>query len=357
MRSPSQGVAVRIDEGTTQRVGQEMLFGYLPLTNNFISAPVVVNAGDGPTTVTLKFYDTNGNKVGEEVLADIPSYEPVASSANAFVSVETDVFMTAESDREPITGVAFVFNDVGETAIGNATSVDLDGADNGAKTLLYPWVSNRDAQFESVVVVNNLSANDVTVTLTARRGGADTGQSQEVERLIKAGGFLREQASTLFNVLGSGLGYAVELSSPSSKVEGQWVTNNLDSDSMASPSQGIAIDISSENTQRSGPAVLFGFLPVTNNFTSVPVIVNAGGSDADINLTYYDSSGQVVDTDTLNNAERLLPIIRVANNPMGTGDIYMVAESTDGSPVTGVVFVFNDVGETAIGNVTRIDNP
>jgi len=358
MRSPSQGVAVRIDEGVTQRVGQELLFGYLPLTNSFTSAPVLVNTGDGPTTVTLKFYDTEGEKVGEEELTDIPVYEPIASLANTFVATATDVFMTVESDREPITGVAFVFNDQGETAIGNATRIDPDGADSGDKTLLYPWVSNRDQQFESVVVVNNLSSDEINVTLTARRGGADSGQSQEIQKTIKPGGFLKEQASSLFDTLGSGSGYSVEVNAPTSKVEGQWVTNNLAAESMASPSQGIAIDISpgATNTQRSGSSVLFGFLPVTNDFTSVPVIVNAGSSNADINLTYYDAMGTVVATDTLSGTTPLLPFVTVANNPEGTGDLYMVASSAS-SLVTGVVFVFNNVGETAIGNVTRIDNP
>jgi hypothetical protein len=33
----------------------------------------------------------------------------------------------------------------------------------------------------------------------------------------------------------------------------------------------------------------------------------------------------------------------------------MIAETGDGTLITGVVFVFNGAGETAIGNVSRID--
>jgi len=353
--SPSQGVAVRIeaDDNQNQRAGRELMFGYLPTTNDFISAPVVVNVGDGPTTVTLRYYDENGIEVDTQVLEDLQPNRPFAQVAGA----PSNVTMTAESDREWITGVAFVFNSVGETAIGNATAIDLSAIDSGNRRLLYPWVSNNANQFESIVIADNYSDQSVTVTLTARRRDGTT--SAPVMRQIPPRGFLEEQASSLFPDLGSGPGYSVELTADSSKVEGQWVTNNLTAASMASPSQGVAVDIGGNGADRAGTKVLFGYLPLTDGFISAPVVVNTGNTATDITLTFYDTAGNLVatDTTTLAGSGSLLPFATVAENlvPAGTGDVMMIAETGDGTLITGVVFVFNGAGETAIGNVSRID--
>ncbi|MDJ0834984.1 MAG: carboxypeptidase-like regulatory domain-containing protein [Acidobacteriota bacterium] len=351
-RSPSQGVAVRIpDSGETERVGQNLLFSYLPTTNNFISAPVVVNVGDAPTDVTLRYYNAGGSLVSTNTLEDLAPNQPFAQ----VVGTADNVYMTAESGGEPITGVSFVFNNVGETAIGNATTIDTTGGDDGSKTLLYPWVSNRENQFESIVIANNYSDNPVTVTMTARRSD---GSTETVNRQIGANGFLEEQASSLFPTLGSGGGYAVELTAPTSRLVGGWVTNNLTAASMASPSQGIAVDIGGSGEQRVGDKVLFGYLPLTNDFISAPVVVNAGDTATDITLTFYDAAGNQVgqDTQTLAASAPLLPFATVASNLVNTdGNVYMVAESSGSTPITGVVFVFNSAGETAIGNVTAID--
>jgi hypothetical protein len=358
-QSPSQGVAVNLNQ-SGPRMGSELVFGYLPITNNFISAPVINNVGDGPTTVTLNFYSSDGTNVGTETLTDLDPYLPFATAVNNLVSSNSDIYMTATSDRQPITGVAFVFNNVGETAIGNASAIDIAAADTGSKTLIYPWVSNNEGAFESIFVVNNYGSSTATVQMTARRenGDTDTNNAQ-----IPPNGFLQMSASALFPALGSGPGYTVELTADSSKVEGQWVTNLLQAASGASPSQGVAVNAALAGPgQRAGDAVMFGFLPLTETFVSAPVVVNLGADPTDITLYFYDENGTEVHRDTtlLVGVTPKRPFARVANTlvPENTGDVYMIARSNDGSPLTGVVFVFNGESEPAIGNVTGIDfNP
>ena len=357
-QSPSQGVAVLLpkDGETGQRFGKDLLYGYLPITNGFLSAPVVVNMGTQTTMVSLNFYNPAGTLVGT-TQQELQPFQPFATAANNLVTSGQNVAMTVHSDTEIITGVSFVFNGLGETAIGNVTSVAASQPDMGEKTLLYPWVSNREASFESVLIANNLSDETITAVLTARREG---GMSETVTRDLPPMGFLQEQASQLFPGLGSGSGYTVELIADSSKVQGQWVTNNLQAQSGNSPSQGIAVDLSDLATpsERVGQDMLFGFLPVTNTFTSAPVIVNVGNLPTDITLRYYNQNGSQVfqDTTTLTSISPKEPFARVANGllPPNTGDVYMIA-SSNGEPITGVVFVFNAEFEPAIGNATSIN--
>ena len=62
------------------------------------------------------------------------------------------------------------------------------------------------------------------------------------------------------------------------------------------------------------------------------------------------------DETTLAGALPKRPFARVANDllPERIGDVYLVARSKDGTPLTGVVFVFNQQAEPAIGNATAI---
>jgi len=125
-----------------------------------------------------------------------------ARVANSLVPGVTErVYLVASSDREPISGVVFVFNQQGEAAIGNATNIEPVAGET-ATNLLYAWISNND-DFESILVANNLGEAAVTATLTARR---ENGDSQTVTRDIPAHGFLEETASSLFPALGDGAG-------------------------------------------------------------------------------------------------------------------------------------------------------
>ena len=356
-KSPSQGVAIRIprnDGELNSRIGNEVVFGYLPITGNAISAPVVVNAGPTAADVTFTFYDSQGLVVGSDT-QNLEPWVPFAALANSLVSgTSGDVYMTAES-ANLITGVSFVFDSVfNEPAIGNVTAINTDSPDSGAKTLSYPWVSNRADLFESIVVVNNYGDAPVTVSLIAKRGNGET--SQPVVREISAHGFIKDFASQLFPNLGDGPGYHVTLTSPSSKVSGQWVTNNLAATSGSSPSQGVAVDISDQpDSEKVGTNLLFGYLPLTGSFTSAPVIINTGTEDTQATLSFYDASGSLVrrTTETLSPS---IPFAAIANDLVQSLiNVYLVV-SSDGQPLTGVAFVFNgEFNEPAIGNATAID--
>ncbi len=356
-QSPSQGVAVRLPRNESEansRIGREVVFGYLPITGNAISAPVVVNTGDSSADVFLRLYNRDGVEVGNDV-QELAPMVPFAVLANSLVSEGSgDVYMTAESTA-PITGVSFVFDSVfNEPAIGNVTAINSDGPDSGSKTLFYPWVSNRDNLFESIVVVNNFGGAPVTVTLTATRGNGET--SAPVQKTIQGNGFISSLASELFPDLGSGGGYNVALSSPSSKVSGQWVTNNLAAASKSSPSQGVAVDVSGVgDSEQVGANLLFGYLPILGSFTSAPVIVNAGSQNTLATLRFYNASGELVGTSTQDLAPGA-PFAAIANNLVQTEQNVYLVVSSDGQPLTGVAFVFNgEFNEPAIGNATAID--
>lgn len=360
-QSPSQGVAVKADGSDQVRVGTGIVFGYLPVTSDFFSAPVIVNMGSQPADVTINLYDAEGGTVNSTFASDLEPFTPFAVVANdlTLFSSAPAVYATVSSDQ-PLTGVSFVFNDLGETAIGNVTAVD-NKTETATKELVYPWVSNNEGSFQSILYLNNISFNAVDITLTARR--AD-GTSESVSRQIAPLGALFENASTLFPGLGSGPGYTVfaELNcnscNPSGYITGGWVTNNLQAASGSSPSQGIAIDPNVAGSERYGEDLLFSYLPLENSFSSAPVLVNLGNAPIDVTLRYYDTAGNEISLsdNTLTGLQPLQPFAAVTNAlvPGGTGDVQLVIDS-NGGKLTGVSFVFNTVFfEPAIGNATGI---
>lgn len=364
-QSPSQGVAVEIpldENDINERISHRALFGYLPLDDALISAPVVVNTGSQPADIHLRFYDPSGAQVATTTLTQVPPWVPFASVANALVPEgPTAVMMVAESSAR-ITGVSFVFNHVFfETAIANAAGLAPQTQEQGATTLVFPWISKNAGIFESIVIANNLSDTPITVTLTARRNDPSQ-QSQTVMRTIPAYGFLQERAATLFDNLGSGPGYSVTLDSPTSRVSGQWVTNNLLADSGLSPSQGLAVVKPTANTApqvRAGKSMMLGYLPLNDAFTSAPVLVNLGEDPTDITLSFFRENGELVlrDSTTLQGLVTHLPAATLANAlvPENSGDVYLIAESAS-TPITGVVFVFNtEFFEPAIGNGAAVE--
>ncbi|MDJ0837959.1 MAG: DUF5719 family protein [Acidobacteriota bacterium] len=356
-KSPSQGVAVNIDTDFSGRLGDNLLFGYLPQENGLISAPVLVNTGDAPANVSLSFYSRDGVLLGN--LPDALLLEPKRPYArlvsDLLPGVTEDISLVASSDGAPLTGVVFVFNPQNETAIGNASAFKPD--DTTARDLLYPWVSNNTA-FDSLVVVNNTGTSAATVNLTAAR---TDGPSEMVTRTVPAGGFLLERAGNLFTELGEGSGYAIRLTTDAPGIHGRWVTNNLAAASGSSPGQGVAIPVTDEETNvRMGRAINFGFLPLTDGLFSAPVVVNTGTEPSDVILYFYSEDGALLKTDseTLAALPPNRPFATVANTLIGDigEDVYMVAVSAWES-ITGVAFVFNTGNEPAIGNVTRLPEP
>lgn len=357
--SPSQGVGIDMTAalaGNSEQAGTKIIFNYLPQSAGMTAAPVIVNVGDTAADVTLSFYTADGNLLLRDTtsLAGLQPNRPFARIVGDLAdSNGADVMLVAQSDGPPITGVTFVFNEQGETAIGNAAAV-VD-AGNTTTDLLYAWISN-SADFESVLVANNTATTAAEVTLTARR--AD-GSQESTTRTVAAGGFLAEQASSLFPDMGAGAGYSVSLSASSGGLYGAWVTNNLKAASGLSPAQGIAVRVPSASQsaqQRVGEAILFGYLPGSNGFFSAPVIVNLHDQALDVDLRFYNRSGTLVFQQTLTALAPRQPFAVVAQQliPSLAEDVQLSARSS-GGPITGVAFVFNSGNEPAIGNVNVIE--
>ena len=351
-QSPSQGVAVPLPDAiANQRIGHDILFGYLPITGGLISAPVVVNLGDSPADVTLNFFNQAGNLLKQEIVNLEPN-RPLAQTANQFLpGVSEDVHMTAHCAEQLISGVVFVFNEENETAIGNVTGFDPESEDPPSD-LLFAWISS-NADFESLVVVNNIGETEATLSLTAARS---SGPEEVVARSVPPRGFLLESAADLFPDLGSGSGYAVRVSSDSPHVHGRWVTNNLAAASGRSPSQGVAVSaLESSSNPRLGQNINFGFLPVTEGLISAPVVVNAGETTTDVTLYIFNQAGALLHQETLLDMPPNRPFATVVNGLVAdlSEDVAMVAVSSHG-PITGVAFVFNQGNEPAIGNVTAV---
>ncbi|MCB1041739.1 MAG: hypothetical protein KDC35_02305 [Acidobacteria bacterium] len=345
-RSPSQGKAVRIDDlslGGSPFVGQDLLYAYLPVTQGLTSALVVVNVDPQPLDVTLRFLNPQGLEVGSTLLPQLETNRPFAAVVNALVDDSQDNLMVQASAEGNITGVAFVFNLAAEPSIGNAVSIRGDQSDR----LLMPWVSS-NAQYESIVVVNNLRDEESTVRLTARR--AD-GSEASAERAIPPFGFLEAFASDLFSPLGQGSGFSVTVTMPHSDMYGAWVTNNLETVSGRSPSQGNAIRLPPQGqfSPEVGPNLFLSYLPVTDGLTSAPVVVNVGRKSSDVALYFYGLDGTVTGQSTLTNVPPFQPFAAVANSLLDDlVNSYMVAQSSE--PLTGVSFVFNNASEPSIGN-------
>ena len=133
-KSPAQGVAIQVPNQIdvprppNANVGNSILFGYLPLTSGFISAPVVVNVGDEPTDVYLYFYNKEGALLGidKELGRGLLPHRPLARLTRDLVPGQEDnISMVAYSPNQPLTGVVFVFNEDNEPAIGNSTALDF----------------------------------------------------------------------------------------------------------------------------------------------------------------------------------------------------------------------------------------
>ncbi len=234
---------------------------------------------------------------------------------------------------------------------------DTGGDFTVAKTLVLPWVSKGD-RFESTVVVNNTGSKATQVRLTARR--AD-GSSTTAERSIVANGFLAETTSDLFPELTRGPGFTVTVEADQITVESRWITNNIaDTASGASPSQGTALTPPQTGVSASsdiGDRLLFGYLPVAGGSISAPVVVNLGDRNIDVTFDIYNSAGQLLGTDTLIGANlaprQPLAVLTSALVPNNAEDVQIIAHSA-GNQLGGVVFVFNSLGEPAIGTATAV---
>lgn len=212
-------------------------------------------------------------------------------------------------------------------------------------SLVFPWLTQND-QFAARVIVNNLGAEDATVTLTAVRAN---GESQTVERQIGALGQLVETTASMFDVLGNGPGYAVFLTSDADDISGGFIVAGRATASGDSPAQANVVD-----ADTAANILIFNYLPIFDNppASSAPVIVNMGDTAATVTFHAYQDGGIVASNDRTVEAGR--PFADVTSNlfPGVLGDLYVVAESTQ--PIVGLAFVFNASLEPSMANATAL---
>lgn len=128
--SPSQGVAIKYSGGdetegsSNRRIGQSLMFGYLPRSADTVAAPVIVNVGNRNSNISLYFYDSNGNLLDIKGVPNLIPQRPFAAVLSDLLpGIEGDVSMIAHSDGQPLTGVVFTFNGLLEPSLGNAEAI------------------------------------------------------------------------------------------------------------------------------------------------------------------------------------------------------------------------------------------
>lgn len=218
---------------------------------------------------------------------------------------------------------------------------------------IYPWISYND-QFESLLVANNLGDQPIHVQFTARRESGPEWTSELVP--IPAHGFISKRPSELFADLNTGNGFAVVMASDRPTAAGRWVTNNLQTSTGASPSQAVAVALHDLDSADVGNQLAFGYLPLDEGLLSSPVVVNLGSEPAAVTLTFYNQQGQQVAQNS-EILDPLRPFARVVTDlvPQAESSLMMTASASD-VPLAGLVFVFNEQRETAIGNASGMDD-
>lgn len=210
--------------------------------------------------------------------------------------------------------------------------------------LIYPWVTSNQ-NFSATIVINNLNAEEVSVTLTATR--AD-GTTETVTRTVAATDLLVENAGVLFAGLGDGQGYSVRMTSSASNIQGAFVVNNLVTPSGGSPSQANVVTAAS-----AANIILFSYLPNAATGFAAPVVVNT--SNASIDVTYYAIQGGIRAEEATRTIAANAPYAEGVNTlfPSVSGDLYVVVEAP--AAILGAAFIFNGEGEPALANASAID--
>ena len=343
--SPSQAVAVNLNAAPSRK----LLFGFMPTTDGFTSAPAIVGLENGSSDLFLTRVDSEGNEETIQPYLFQKEDRPYARLVTDFwPQSDRDYYLIAESSSAHITGTSFVFNTFAEPSLGEVTPL----ADDDANTeLLFPWISNSQ-DFESQVVINNLGSEETVCTLIARRGD---GTSEQIEKTIPARGFLSQRASILFPGMPVGPGYTVEVTASSGPVYGRWVTYNLNSSSGKSPSQGVAYVGDFQANEKDW---LFGFLPVTKSLISAIVVVNRSLDPTDVTVYFFNSKGEELESYPFATPlDHLVPAALIINDLpfVKDEDLYAVVRSDSGA-ICGVTFIFNQGREPAIGNATLLED-
>ncbi len=219
--------------------------------------------------------------------------------------------------------------------------------------LLLPWVS-RNAQFESLVFVNNPTDIPAELTLTGLRA---TGDGASTTVTINPRGSLKGFVRDLLPSMGEGSGMTIRVTSSTRDLTAGWVTNNLDAPSGRSPSQGLAVPVNLSPSDEIGQALMFGHLPATEGFTSAPVIVNISERPADVTLYFFNNNGDVlhVDRSSAVALEPFRPFAAVVSQllPGAPEDVVLIAYSPNAT-LAGCGFVFNSDLEPALANARSV---
>ena len=213
-----------------------------------------------------------------------------------------------------------------------------------ATDLVIPWVTN-NAQFRSTIIINNLNASEVSVTLQATRAN---GSSDNAQLTIAGLQQVVANVGDLFTNFGDGAGYAVNISSESDGVRTNFIVRGTGSASGDSPAQTNAIEPSDAANH-----LLFGYTPAGDNVLSAPVVVNPGESSAAVTFYAYHN-GQRHQAATIN-VPAGAPYADLVGNlfPQLSGDMFLVASSDQ--PVLGTVFTFNSALEPSMTNAESIN--
>jgi sugar lactone lactonase YvrE len=123
-QSPAQDNIVRADDAS-----QTILFNLLQAQEEGYAAPVVTNLGESDTEVTFTAYQSDvAVATASQTVTAGTSY--AAGVTELFPEISGDLYVIATADQ-PLVGVSFIFNSIGEPSMAAAVSLDeKPGLDN-----------------------------------------------------------------------------------------------------------------------------------------------------------------------------------------------------------------------------------
>ena len=214
--------------------------------------------------------------------------------------------------------------------------------------LVFPWVTNQ-SQFRGTIIVNNLSDETATISLTATRAEGESPETETVTGIeIGPLGQMVTTMADLFQELGEGKGAMVQLQSESANITAAFVNLEVQRQSN-SPSQANAF-----RADQASNILLYNYMYIDDSagFTS-PVVVNMGEDRA--NLTFYAWQNGVQVATATRELAALHPLAELTGDLFAdvSGDLYVIVESDQ--PVLGTAFTFNTNIEPSMANAVSLD--
>lgn len=121
--TPSQEVAIARNQSqaTQSQTSNTLLFGYLPGTDGFQSAPVMVNLGNSDAEITVYYFQQDGSLFATDKVQEAKPGRPVIPR---FIDLAAGTVYAVAHSSQPLAGNVFVFNAMRQTAIGSAVRID-----------------------------------------------------------------------------------------------------------------------------------------------------------------------------------------------------------------------------------------